>query len=311
MAPCGSFGAFIWVFAIIQAQELRTADAMVKKLAHGSFAERNLADAWLRQRPFVGPSLERASQTSDLETKRRIGGILDFHVGRRVRALETAVDHGEMERAIQLLSMWPTGKHEDAAWAETCRLSQNIISASHKVNDKLKFPSTDWAAKTVPHVISERFADRLNAKKLCFVRGGDLLVRGPKNTLVGIPPLGLDGPVDGPAGAWLVCSGSVTLLATGEIGALSSGAVFAHGRITVRGNKNGSLLVVGADDVTLDTVSNSIIIARGKVTCDFALHCHIIAGKTVTVKNGLPVDCAISENDRNPLGYIRWSERAK
>jgi hypothetical protein len=56
---------------------------------------------------------------------------------------------------------------------------------------------------------------------------------------------------------------------------------------------------------------NSLIIARGKVTCnDAADGSRIISGKSVIAKRE-PMNCIIAEKEMNPLGFIRWTEAKK
>jgi hypothetical protein len=137
-----------------QMQDLQTAQCMVKKLGSVNFAQRKQADEWLRERPEVVPVLKHELGSSDLETKRRIADILDFHDRRPVRTLETAVKTGRVEEAIELLSRWPNGKYEDAAWRQASRLSETLVDLSNQQQKKAVVPSrAEQHANAQPDII--------------------------------------------------------------------------------------------------------------------------------------------------------------
>jgi hypothetical protein len=111
-----------------------------------------------------------------------------------------------------------------------------------------------------------------------------------------------------PDNAVIVVAGSVRILpglrhvifSRGSIVLLGPGAPVTHS------------LIVSCGDVALDCgLANSLVIARGKVVCTGELAGNrIIAGKAVSTMME-PRKCIITENESNPLGYIRWTETAK
>jgi S1-C subfamily serine protease len=66
-------------------------------------------------------------------------------------------------------------------------------------------------------------------------------------------------------------------------------------------------LIVSDGDVAVLTVSDSLILARGKVTCLNALDCRIVSGQTVTIK-GNKKGTTVTENESVPLGLVKFFE---
>jgi hypothetical protein len=114
----------------------------------------------------------------------------------------------------------------------------------------------------------------------------------------------------------VVASGSVRLRpGRGPAGQVF--AVLAGGDIELDGSFVGLLLVSGGN-VNLKestSLSKSVVIARGKVICTesdvILMDSRIISGKSVYNKKRPNRNCIITENEPNPLGYIRWSELQK
>jgi hypothetical protein len=90
-------------------------------------------------------------------------------------------------------------------------------------------------------------------------------------------------------------------------------AIFAGGTVELKGGCLDSLLIVSCGDVTLKCdVRRSLIIARGTVTCtDPVIDSRIISGKSVVYNKTNARNCIITENESNPLGFIRWSDALK
>jgi hypothetical protein len=102
----------------------------------------------------------------------------------------------------------------------------------------------------------------------------------------------------------------------GDRWATGSSIIFAGGRVSITGRDIEGMLVVSGGDVEIDCeLYNSIIIARGKVhftNTGCATGSRIVSGKAVSIlsENKSAVNL-ITENEPNPLGYIRWTDEAK
>jgi hypothetical protein len=98
--------------------------------------------------------------------------------------------------------------------------------------------------------------------------------------------------------------------------------VFVGGALEIfcteqKGCSHHSLLVSGGD-ISVDECHHCLVIAHGMITCNQATRCRFISGKTVTIKKPLEIDRRdddlanrITENDLNPLGFVRWSDTPK
>jgi hypothetical protein len=106
----------------------------------------------------------------------------------------------------------------------------------------------------------------------------------------------------------MAASGPIEVFGKGGSTALVQGYIFARGPVKIHAGGIAYLVILSGEDITFDWLSNSLIIARGNVTCHGAIRCHIISAKSVAVKSGKLIDCTVVENERNPLGYIHWAE---
>ncbi len=93
--------------------------------------------------------------------------------------------------------------------------------------------------------------------------------------------------------------------------------IFCAGRVELSGVAFG-VLVVSAGDVVLDAegLVHSLVIAKGNIIVKNHRieRTRLIAGKKVITDDAdgdLPSSCLISQNDPNPLGFIRWADAAK
>jgi hypothetical protein len=94
--------------------------------------------------------------------------------------------------------------------------------------------------------------------------------------------------------------------------------VLAGGSVEFGDNKRGtgephSLVIVSGGDVKCHgPMSLSLVIARGEIDCHAYSHeSRFIAGKSVSFDEDRTVKCIVTENDPNPLGFIRWSDAPK
>src|ERR1051325_3877046 len=89
---------------------------LIKKLGSANYQHRQAAVEALKQRPEAAAALREAMSSADLETRRRADEILRYFDRRPIRELEAAAKEGRVDRFVELLAAWQTGKYEDEAW---------------------------------------------------------------------------------------------------------------------------------------------------------------------------------------------------
>jgi hypothetical protein len=300
MAPISwPFELLIFAVLSLEASELASGKQQLDKLGSANFAQRTAADQWFRDHPLALPVLRQAIPTADLETKRRAKVILDFHALRRGKYVEVAIEAGRIQDVIRVLGSWPNGEGDDEAWRQLWQLTRKIAdSAGKKHYETIRFKLFDdsWAWSKNPKIVTEGLPSDLKAAPsvLLWARGRDAIWRHPDRT----PPtymtsLTVSGPVD-------IQSRPVRL---------HSWAIFADGPVKIGRDIGCSVsIIVSTGDVHVeDQIGGSVILARGKINCSGAGRCILISGQSVHVGRGGPT-CNISENDLNPLGFIRWAD---
>jgi hypothetical protein len=296
--------AFLPALVLAQAQAPESVEALVKKLASGKFEERQAATKSLLDRPEAAPALRDALRSPDAETRKRAAEILDYFP---VRELKIAVKEGRVERAIELITGWPAGKHEEDSWDAVRELTKIIMERHEKKGgEKFKVAVDRWKNSTPPVVTAKRITNATKAKfdHCYFLRAGELDLDRRQ-----IKPGQLNNPF-GEGYHFIVAAGSVRMLGAGGMG---SQLIFAGGGIELGGGPDvHSSIFVSGGDITLNCeMANCVVIARGKVTHAGLCEANrIISGRSVTRTSTDPKNLIV-ENEANPLGFIRWSETKK
>jgi hypothetical protein len=288
------------VFA--QGRDEESIGALIKKLGSANFQDRRAATEALKNRPEAVLELRRALQSLDLETRRRAAEILD-HLA--LRELDLAVKEGRVQRVTELVADWPATKHEEEVWHAVGDLTRALSDLQRKKTHKATNVMALWANPSPAQICEKRITENTKTgnELAFFLRAGevDLVYSRLKG---GKPPnmfLRSDLVV--------VSAQSVRLFA--EQG---TNVVFAGGSVEFAGSANGAL-IVSAGDVILEGIqfSNCLVIARGNVFCKgngYLKSSYLISGKSVVSNKKHVRDCIVTENDPNPLGFVRWSERA-
>ncbi|MCI0376996.1 MAG: hypothetical protein L0215_05285 [Gemmataceae bacterium] len=267
----------------------------IRQLGSDSFEKRQAATKWFLERPETLPALKEALGSANLELKRRAASILDEFDRRPLKELSAAIENGSIDRAIELFAHWPKGKHEEAVWTLALGLVKKL-SDLHKRNGGNKdtmFPAPEGAVLPIVLAakrVTETTEDMTTRKGFPFIRAGEVDLNGPK-----MAPSKL-----------IFASGPVRLRGgiSGENGIFALGPVHLKdfGFITCT-------VIVSSSDVTIDDeLVHSLIIAKGKVTCTKGIYkSQIISGKAVIHDKRYVRDSMISEDEPNPLGYVRFS----
>jgi hypothetical protein len=279
--------------------------ALIAKLASANFQDRQAATKSLQSRPEAAAAVRQILNSSDAETRRRAAEILEYYDRRPVRDLSAAGREGKLDRFIEVLSVWPTGKYESEAWFEVRGLVR-ILAAIHQKKGGKKIASwvhtpNDWTAPMLS-VKRATEATKCDADRVFFLRAEEVDIDRRRLNVGNVPKNSLE------ESAAIVARRTVRILTS------KSRVIFAGGSIELNDGGEGisdSVIVSGAD-VTLNChLVNSLVIARGKVTANGNIReSRIVSGKwVVTAKK--PRDCIIEEEETNPLGLVRWAVSPK
>jgi predicted RNA-binding protein len=246
-------------------------------------------------------------RSSDQEVAKRAAEILDYYDRRPMRELDAALKEGRVENVIELLRHWPNGKYEENAWHTACDLARILVKLHEEQGgQKIKDVGELYASRS-PLVLNEkRVTENTKTKfdRYYFVRAEEVdhdrrrLKRGDiKNELQDR--------------MLLVATGNVRIF---TVGGGTRHVIFARGSVELIDRDGGvsHILIVSGGDVVLNgALWNSIVIARGKVTCtDILGDSRIISGKSVSTVQRAQ-NCIITENESNPLSFIRWADAPK
>lgn len=294
---------FLLVATVVTAQGgIEPITPLIKKLSSKDFRVRHAAAEALKKRPDAVAELRKALSLPDVETSRRVGEILDHLEFAKLQELRELVKKGSIEKAIEWIATWPREKHDGDLWNITCELAKTMNSLHRKHGGKGLGHFADmsqWESLPIP-IQENRLTDpcRFRDLKTYFVRCREAELDFSNYT-----------PDRNGAGA-VVSSGSLRLrrITTHSLN------IYACQSVEITGGPFFAIIVSGGDVTLRADLDQSLIIARGNVHLDNAgriSRSRIIAGKAVSKKNLKCQDCIITENDSNPLGYIRWTDAPK
>lgn len=272
-------------------------ESLVKKLGSADVRQREFAGKMLLTRPESEPALRQALQSKDLEVVRRAQRIL---VQFNLMKLDGALTEGRVDRLIDVLNSLPEGSHDAAIWVAISKFGQKVFEINKKES---RFPDKiliDWTGTPVG----------LKAKQITGWTDAPydryLLRTEEVNFDYTIIPKDKRRNYSLVSGPVIICSGTVR-----SVSEMQGAVILARGPIEI-GNSTGSLIVCAGDVTINGTTAGSLVIAGGIVQCKSMLFAsRIISGGSVVCseknKNGNP----ITENEKHPLGYIRWSDKSK
>jgi len=279
--------------------------ALIANLASSNYKVREAADRQLRERPAAEAALREAMRAFDFETLRRASEILEHLERRCVSELHAAVEAGRVDQILDQVNSWPKGKYEEEVWPALRKFAATVLQKHEKLGGE-KLIGEDlrklWAYRGGRRTLlrTEKITRATKAafdeQFLLWAQAVDL----DDLTEPDVPQNGLHGCLA------IITSGSVR----GNPSVFGASVILSRGDFEIsRGGSLSGSLVICAGDVTLDAVFECLIIARGEVSCGVVQGSRIISGKKVDhdpAKNSI-----ITENDPNPLGFIRWSDAPK
>ena len=278
-------------------------ELLIKKLASSNFHERQAATKALQVRPEAAPALRDALKSADTELRTRAAEILDYFDRLPVRELDSAVKDGNILLFVNLQTSSPSGKYQAESWFAASDLARKLIDLHEtKGGKKIQLRILE---KQIPQILNEKRvteSTKAQFERYHFVRASEVdLDRRRRKAGEPLHNLLEDN-------AFFVASRSVRILTN------KSQIIFAGGSVEITDGGAGiqdSIIVCGGD-LTLDcALARSLIIARGKIISNgFLGESRLISGKSLSTSRP-PQSCLISENDANPLGFIRWADAPK
>jgi hypothetical protein len=259
---------------------------MVKRLGSEHYQAREAATKWLLDHEEAAPQLREALQSADREVARRAGLILEHYDKRPLRDLQAAASSGGVARFVELLVGWPAGKHEEGVWQAARDFAVKVVELHNnggvnKIN--LRFLTRDEMPALL---IAERITENPEGRTTpLFARAKEVLIEKGR----------------GPGDSMIVASRAVRLRSMPV-------QSFLLARSSVTLSDGRALVVVAGGDVHVEFgLEGSLIIAGGEVRCGGPLsNSRIISGKSVTYNKREAESCQITENEPNPLGFIRF-----
>lgn len=296
------------------ADELAT---LIKNLSSSSFKVRQAAVGALKERPDAAPDLQKALKSPDPEVARRAAEILAHFDRKPVRDLESAVNNGQVERFVELMLDWPDGKYDVEAWDLVSAFADKLHKAHQKAGGARFYLATE---EITPFLKGRTIPLRIREKRITeSASGKEDLERKSRAVYLCADEVVLRYRLaeKAPAYHWLYNDMGIGAIITKRSAFIDLGSftqvVFSSGDVELGGG-GGYVLVVSAGDVVLNSdIAWSLVIAKGNIIVknrDFE-RTRLIAGKKVITKDALDKSVIVSENDQNPLGFIRWADAAK
>jgi len=285
--------------ALAQEAVKETTPALIKKLGSANFQERLRASKLLHERPEAAPALRDALRSSDLETAKRARDILDYF---ERRDLEIALKEGRVDKLIEAVTARKLGDREEESWQLVGDFTRRVIDLHHKKKGAKLDNVLRWSATPLFAVCADRVTESTIVEPLegYYLRVGEIDIDRGRNR----PKVFTNGFF---MGGFALVKGPVRIVGTGKHVIIAGQTVKLSG---IEGY--GACFIISAGDIVINEgIVDSLLIARGKVTCGATCeNNHIISGKSIVTAQE-PVNCILSENEANPLGFIRWSDSPK
>jgi hypothetical protein len=307
----------------VEGASQRKIERLIEDLGSDRFEIREAATHTLREMDEATCALYKARRSPDPEVRQRVEGILlALERKRALRGLARAKALGKAGRAVEAadrLAKWGKWDATGAGWESLTQFADRAIVNTARYfppvgsfRQNPNFPAGEFrrfANLVHPKDISERKIDidigdepprnqkEREGRLLIKETGGRLLLRGEEVSLRGrIIPFGLSTGI-------VAASGDVQLMSAFDSVIVTGGDV-----------KNITLLrrciLVCDGDVELlePPTANSLIIARGKVTClrGKLTKCMVRSGRSLRFLDGKTID--LKDDTPDPLAFVKFFE---
>jgi hypothetical protein len=216
--------------------------------------------------------------------------------------LDEAIKSGHIEDVIGIIADWPEGKQDEALWKRVQELSSTLVDRANK-------PEGSFAGK-----LRKRLnASLLSSRKLDHFTEKTQNLRLFSGVLLRVADLKYDAARVAKGGQMvitmrIISAGAVEIRQVGSEDAM----IFAKGDVKLHGAIFRSGIIVCGGNMVLDksAMMNSLVIAKGTIDGETSSvsGSRVVSGKTATCLKDASDFYVITENESNPLGYIRWNK---
>jgi hypothetical protein len=279
----------------------REIDSLITQLGDDSFQVREAATRQLEKRSDAIPALRRALTSPDAEVARRAGAILDAFARREEKrdyaAFAELARDGAVDRAVERFVRRDTWKDEAACWKVLADLEDKLADLERQTYGESKRGRVDRRLKR----------DSANLTRIALAAGlprggtgrGALQLWEHENRWV----FRAEEVQKGKRFSDFLIALSGEALIRGE--SIFS-TMFSCGSITC-GDVSDSLVVCDGDFTVQENITNSLIIARGNISCGARLaSSRLISCGEVRIKYPkIAVASKIVEKEAKPLGFVK------
>lgn len=279
---------------------------LIQRLGDANFIRRSEAMEELKKRADAEPFVRKAIVSPNAEVASRAKQILDYYAEKPIRELDNAIRHGQADKAAKLLGDWPVGEYEDAAAAGIrnmieMTMDNHFRSSKSKINIQMRGFNKNVRYNIIP-LRDIRSISKKPMDAHYWLRSG---IDGINLTRENSPwlPNSFFGNLE------IVTSGGPTRV-------FSFGNLFfilAAGDVDIIHSNSNAIVISGGNIHVKADANNSLLVAKNNITIEnLPVHdLRLISGKSVIVNRKPLSRCEVTENEPNPLGYIRWSDVPK
>jgi hypothetical protein len=293
-------------------------DKLIAQLGSASFAVREAATEQLKQREEAIPALRRALKSPDAEVARRAAAILNHLAAKQKKRafdrLVAAAKNGQVDLAVEILVRQKEWDDEDACWQVLFELAGRLTDLEQKEfgTISLQPDKPGGPGRELPIRDFRRYRENMHPKIVAGSRLSrrDLREIGPRAALLRAEEIDAGNTL---LASFLVSCGPVQVRSV-----CGQSVIFTGTSVEWEGDLAYALVVCDGDFKMRGSFKDSLLIARGDVTCfDFVRNSRIIASGGVhlarEVNAGLILvrDTKVKEKEAKPLGFVTFFDPAQ
>ncbi len=281
----------------------REIDEWITQLGSDRFEVREAAMRHLRARSDAIAALRRARKSDDAEVARRAGDLLDFFERKdKERAFARLADlakSGAVDQVAEILVRREKWDDQAACW-------QVIADLAGRLTDIERRTYGTASLRTSPPIEG---ADEFRR----VVLSSGLRLAGARRTEPELWKGRMVLRAEDIARAYNVSRGSfIVLSGSVEVGTLKKAVILAGGSVKVADFTFDSLIVCDGDFTSGTSLANSLVIARGTISCFGSVgNSRLISCADVKFKRAQDVvNTKVVEKEAKPLGFITFFDPA-
>jgi PDZ domain len=305
--------------AAVSGADAPTVKELIHRLGSDDFEEREKATKLLLEREEALPELRKAMHSDDAEVRRRASEIIDGIEQRQAkRGLARAASlakAGKPDQAVERLVRWGKWDKEGASLESLSDLARDLLEREKKQFGKVQIKNPDGKGN-----VANPLEDFAAFSKLVKTEGSyrtdhsrlPIVYEGKRWPCFVTRGAGVTAKVKSMIFSLIASSGDISVRADGIVKTL----FVACGSVTLEDGEhtNKSVIICDGDVIiTCDNVHDCLIIAGGDVTLpDTVIESAVFAGGSIKQsKRGELVRSVIRENEKHPLGLIRFFDPAE